>query len=718
MNDRSRLNMIVVQVLIASVMIALLGRLYYMQVIDGNRYRDAALNVQSRDIVTPANRGLIVDNTGIPLAINRAGLEITIDRSVIDKLPDKGATVLRRVASILKLDYQDVYNRTRLCPELKVGERAGCWNGTRYQPIPITKSATQRQAFAIIERSDQFLGVDASPVSIRYYPSLASENAAHLLGYVGPVTEEDLNRVVNDDVDRPQYYRNELIGKSGIELQYDAQLRGKPGVRTVIVDRRESVTRESRDLLPEPGNNLVLNINAKIQAAVERELAASIQRGKSLGRRSDSGAAIVMDMKGRIVAIASYPTYDPNIWENGITVSQAKRLYSESAAVPALSRATQGAYAPASTFKVVSTAAAIRAGYKLDQRFNCPAEVQIGTRTFRNFDSRALGVIGFERSLALSCDSMWYQIAYDEWVRDGGLKPKEDPNDHFFTTARLFGLGQKTGIDLPSESSGRLPDRDWKKAWYEENRDFYCNYRDRAKKSQLTTLLLEIARENCLDGDKVRAGDAVNLSIGQGDLLATPLQIAMMYTALGNGGTLYRPQVARAIIDPSGKVVREFSPEAIGNLPVNKRTLRTIQNGLRQVVTGGTATGSFAGLRTEVSGKTGTGQVFGRNLDGSAKDDTSWFASYAPSKKPVYTVVMMVSQGGFGGSTSGVGVRKIYEQIFGEAGKRAVAPKGIPDRLPKIDVTTSLNRVNEKTTNAGNYDNQENQGGSGVKNGN
>ena len=687
MNDRSRLNMIVVQVLVASIMVALLGRLFYLQVLDGERYREAALNVQSRDIVTPANRGLIVDNTGLPIAINRAGLEVSIDRSVIDKLPDDGISVLRKVATILKLDFADVYNRTRLCPELKVGERAGCWNGTRYQPIPITKSATEDQALSIIERSDQFPGVDASPVSIRYYPALAGENAAHLLGYVGPVTEDDLN---NEDGKR--YYRNELIGKAGIELQYDELLRGVPGVRTVIVDRRESVTRQSRDLKPESGNNLVLNINAKIQAAAEKELAASIQRGKSLGRRADSGAAIVMDMQGRIVALASYPTYDPNIWENGITLAQAKRLYSEAAAVPALSRATQGAYAPASTFKVVSTAAAIRAGYRLDQRFNCPSKVQIGTRTFRNFDSKALGVIGLERSLALSCDSMWYQIAYDEWVRDGGLKPKANPNDYFFTTAKLFGFGAKTGIDLPSESAGRLPDRAWKKAWYEENKDFYCNYRERAKKSQLTQLLLDIARENCLDGDKVRAGDAVNLSIGQGDLLATPLQMAMIYNAIANGGTLYRPQIARAVIDPEGKTVKEFTPEVIGKLPVNKKTLRVIKNGLRQVVTGGTATGAFAGMRLEVSGKTGTGQVFGRNLDGSAKDDTSWFASYAPTKDPVYTVVMMVSQGGFGSSTSGVGVRKIYEHIFGEGGKKAIAPRGIPKGLPKIDVTTSLKR--------------------------
>jgi len=685
MSERSRLNMIVVQVLIASIMITLLGRLYYMQVVDVERYRSAALNVQSRDVVTPANRGLIVDNTGIPMAINRAGLEVTVDRSVIDKLPDKGASVLGEVARILDLEYQDVYIRTRLCPELKVGEKSGCWNGTRYQPIPITKSASEKQALSILERADRFPGIDAAPISIRFYPSLAGENGAHLLGYVGPVTESDLNS------QEYSYFRNELIGKSGIEFQYDRDLRGVPGVRTVIVDRKEAVTRESRNMAPISGNNLVLNINAKIQAIAEAELASSIARGKAQGRRADAGAVVVMDMQGRVVALASYPTYDPNIWENGITVRQAKRLYSEWAGVPALSRVTQGNFSPASTFKVVSTAAAIRAGYKLNQSFNCPAEVQIGTRTFRNFDSKAAGRIDLKRALAISCDSLWYQVAYDEWVRDGGLRPKPVPNDHFFTTARLFGLGQKTGIDLPSESAGRLPDREWKKAWYQRNKDFYCDYQNRAKKSQLTPLLIDIARENCLDGDKVRAGDAVNFSIGQGDLLATPLQIAVMYTAIANGGTLYKPQIARAVVDPNGTVLQEFEPRAVGTLPTNKKTLKLIQQGLRMVVTGGTATGAFAGMKVEVSGKTGTGQVFGRNPDGSAKDDTSWFASYAPTKKPVYTVVMMVSQGGFGASTSGVGVRRIYDGIFGESGKKPIAPNGIPAKLPKIDVTSSLN---------------------------
>ncbi|MEY3325570.1 MAG: hypothetical protein RL694_457 [Actinomycetota bacterium] len=681
MRDRSALSLLVVQILVVSLMLALFGRLFYLQVADGPRYQQAALDIQSRDIVTPALRGLIVDNEGNLLATNKAGLMVTADRSVLDKLEDKGKSVLTRVSAVLKLNYEDVYLRTRLCPELPKDQRNGCWNGNRYQPIPVTKEASENQVLTILEQSDLFPGIDAQPVSIRYYPSLAGERASHVLGYVGPITEADLN---NDK--GISYYRNEFKGKAGLESVYDRFLRGTAGVKTVIVDRKEAVTQESRNTPSIPGNHLIVHINAKLQAVVEQELKSSVLRAKASGRRADAGAAIVLDVKtGGVLAMASYPDYDLNIWENGITVKQATELYSAQSGVPALSRAIQGGFAPASTFKVISLSAAVDAGYSLKSRYNCPAEVQIGTRAFKNFDSKAAGLIDMTKAMAISCDSIWYQIAYDEWVRDGGLKPKTSPNDYFFKAAAGFGVGKRTGIDLPSEISGRLPNREWKLSWYEQNKDFYCNYEKRAKKSQLTTYLIEIAKENCLDGDKVRAGDMVNFSIGQGDTLMTPLQMAVMYAAIAGDGRLVVPQVAKAIVQPNGKLVKSFSPKYSGELPINKSTLKFLRNSLRAVVTSGTATGAFAGLGVEVSGKTGTGQVFGRNLDGSAKDDTSWFASYAPSKDPQYAVVMMVSQGGFGASTSGVGVRRIYEHIYGTNGKKAIFPNGIPTRLPYID---------------------------------
>ena len=199
MRSRSQLNLLVVQVFVASLMLALIGRLFYLQIADGPRYKEAALDIQSRDIVTPALRGLIVDNEGNPLAINKAGLMVTADRSVLDKQDDKGESVLRRVSQVLNLEYIDVFARTRLCGELPKGERGGCWNGNRYQPIPITKEATENQVLTILEQSDLYPGVNAEPVSIRYYPSYEGENATHVLGYIGPITEADLN---NEEGDR------------------------------------------------------------------------------------------------------------------------------------------------------------------------------------------------------------------------------------------------------------------------------------------------------------------------------------------------------------------------------------------------------------------------------------------------------------------------------------------------------------------------------------
>ena len=690
MNQRSRLSLLVVQILIVSLLVALLGRLFYLQIAAGPKYRDAALSIQSRDVVAPANRGLIVDAYGVPMALNKVGLAITIDRIEIDKQPDKGVEVMQRLAKLLKLNYNDVYTNTRLCGELPVGERAGCWTGSRYQPIPITKEADPDIALQIVERPDQFPGVDAQPISIRSYPGLVDVNAAHVLGYVGPLTEDDLTKDTGK-----QYYRSESIGKAGLEIQYDSYLRGIPGIRTLIVDRKEAITRESQNTKPIAGDHLVTSLDIRLQAAAEKALADAVKRGRANGYTSDSGAAVVMDIRtGRILALASYPTYDPNAFEKGLTVQQASDLFSEKKAVPALNRALQGLFAPASTFKTVSVVAAAAAGYDLNASYNCPSEVQVGTRAFQNYDSKNQGRMNMKKAIAVSCDTIWYQIAFDEWLRDGGLRPKDPPNDYFFKAAQSFQLTEKVGIDLPSESRSRLADRDYKKSWFEQNKDFYCNYKTRATKAQQTPFLIQLAAENCVDGDKVRAGDAVNFSIGQGDTVVTPLKLTQMYAAIGNGGTIWQTLIAKAIVKTDGTVVKSFAPNKLGTLTTAPSTVKFLQGALREVVVSGTGAGVFAGFPIEVSGKTGTGQVFGRNPNGTLKDDTSWFASYAPSKKPRFAVVMMVGQGGFGASTSGVGVRQIYEAIFGVKGNKVVPGAAIypygkpPTDLPKISPAT------------------------------
>ena len=692
MNQRARLSLLVIQVLICSLLIGLLGRLFYLQVASGSKYRDAALSIQSRDVVTPATRGLIVDSSGVPLALNRVGIAVTVDRTKIDLQPDKGVAVLQALAKLLKLDYADVYQRTRLCGELPKGAKAGCWTGSRFQPIPITKEADPEIALKIVERSDEYPGVSATPVSIRNYPGNAGVNAAHLLGYIGPLTENDLA-----GGNGRSYYRSESIGKAGLEIQYDEFLRGTPGIKTVIVDRKEAVTRTSQNSKPIGGDHLVTSIDARVQASAESALEDAVKRARASGYPSDGAAAVVMDVtNGQILALASYPTFDPNSYERGLTVAEAKNLYSAQAGVPALSRALQGVFAPASTFKAVSVVAAANAGYNLNASYDCPSQVEVGTRAFQNFESKAQGRISLKKAIAVSCDTIWYRIAFDEWLRDGGLKPKSEANDYFYNAAKGFQVGIKTGIDLPSESSGRLADREWRKAWYAQNKDFYCNYKTRATKSQQTPFLIQLAYENCLDGDKIRAGDAVNFSIGQGDTVITPVKLAQMYAAIANGGTIWKPTIAKAIVKTDGTVVKKIEKEKLGSIPADKKTISFLKASLREVVISGTGAGVFSGFPIEISGKTGTAQVFGRNPNGGEKADTSWFAAYGPSKKPRFAVVMMVSQGGFGASTSGVGVKKIYETLFGVKGSKVesaeiIFPTGVPPvTLPKISPATKV----------------------------
>jgi len=601
-------------------MFALFGRLFYLQILESDKYQDAAISIQSRDVVTPAVRGAITDINGVPMVVDLPGLVVSINRIELDKQQDKGVSVLSKVANLFGLEYSDIYQRTRLCGELPRDNRAGCWNGTRYQPIPLIGNASQDLALRIMENADLYTGVEVQSVPIRSYPSLENENVAHVLGYVGAVTDEDLK---NPEVN---YYRNEVVGKSGLEVQYNQFLRGTPGVRTFLVNRKEVVTKQNKNIQAIAGNNLITNIDAKLQAGVEKSLAAAVQRARASGFRGDSGAAIVLEIKtGRVLAMASYPTYDPTIWQKGLTVKQAQDLFSEAKGVPALSRPLQGLFAPASTFKAISVVAAADAGYSLNASYNCPAFVEIGQ---------------------------------------------------------------------------------WKQNWYEQNKDFYCNYKDRAKKADLTPYLIEIARENCLDGNKIRAGDAVNFSIGQGDTLVTPLRLAQIYAAIANDGVYYKPQVARAIVDVDGKIVKEFKPEIADTIKIEQSTWDFLHRGLRMVVTKGTAAGVFAGFPVEVSGKTGTAQVFGRNPNGSPKDDTSWFAGYGPTADPQYAVVMMVSQGGFGASTSGLGVRNIFETLFGVTGGRvdpekAIFPNGVPTTIAKVDLKKVAEKVDLTKVNGG-----------------
>ena len=690
MSERSNLRLIVLGVLILSLIVTLLGRLYYLQVMTGETYRVAAENNTVREIVTPAVRGLILDQAGRPLVSNRTSLVVTVDRAVLQREPDRGEAVIERLSEALDVPAQKITDRLTNCGTEGAKPPPVCWNGSTYQPVPIAKDVKTQTALTIMEKRREFPGVSAQLEAIRVYPMPFDMNAAHVLGYLGPVTEEQLESQVDPEAwDRLR--RTDVVGRTGLEASYDELLRGKPGVTTLAVDTRGEVTGTLDERPPVAGDYLVTSIDARLQSVVERQLVRAIQRAQAQGYPGDSGAAVVVDVRnGRILAMASYPTYDPAIWVGGVTKEQFDELMeSESLA----SNAIQGIFAPGSTYKVISTAAAGREGFTLYGDYDCPRKLRLGTQVFRNYESAGYGRISLARALEVSCNTVFYGIADRMWDQAGGAKAGREAPDPIAETAAMFGLGQRTGIDLPGESAGRIASRDFKVKNWEAKRDVWCKnavegYPETRKTDpKLADYFTALDKENCADGFRWREGDALNASIGQGDTAVTPLQMAMVYAAIANGGTVYRPQVAKGIIAADGTVVREFEPVVQSKVDVPKSTIRFLQRTLPGVTTDGSGKEPFLGFPLDqigIASKTGSAQVTGNKVS------TSWFASYAPARNPRYAVVMMVTQGGTGSKTSGPSVRKIYEALFGVSGstvrpQRSVLVGGVPRKaLPTV----------------------------------
>ncbi len=692
MSERSNLRLIVLQVLVLSLLVTLLGRLWYLQVIAGDTYSQAATANRVREVVTPAVRGLILDDRGRPLVQNRTTLVVTVDRTALGKQPDDGDAVLARLAKLLDTNFADVYDKVQLCGQ--PGAKPGvCWYGSPYQPIPVARDVPTDVALQVLERREAFPGISADLEAVRDYPAPAKANAAHMLGYIGPVLDTDIEAA--KEAGEPELRTSDVIGKAGLEQVYDSYLRGTPGVKQLSVDNAGNVTGTVGETAPTSGDYLVTSIDAKVQAVAEKALKDRIDAARAgdtfenTPHKADSGAVVVMDVKtGRIVAMASYPSYNPSVWVDGISQKQYDRLTSKKANTPLISRAMSAGFAPASTFKVVSTAAAAAAGYSVNGTYPCPSSYQVGDVAKQNYESGAYGNITLKRALEVSCNTVFYKLAYETWLRDGGTDPKGNPKEYFVNTARGFGYGSRTGIDLPSEASGAIVSREDKQTTYDQLKDTWCRrgktgYPEE-KDPQRAAYLKAIAAENCIDGWQYRGGDAVAFAIGQSDTLVTPLQVARVYAAIANGGTLWEPQVAKAVVAPDGSVVKRFKPVKSGKLPASPATIAFLQDALRGVAVEGTGAGVFGpSFPIKVGAKTGSGQVEG-------KDDTSWFASFGPTNDPQYAVVMMISQGGTGSGTSGPGVRSIYEALYGVNGtkvnlNKAILPNGKPPRrLPKI----------------------------------
>jgi penicillin-binding protein 2 len=659
---RPRLRLLVIQVLVFSLLFTLLARVWYMQVVSSEDYSQAATQNHSREVLTPAPRGAIVDAAGRTLVGNRVSLVITVDRSLLAKLPSaQQQAVLARLAKVLGQKPADLTARTMLCGEPGASKPPACWNGTPYQPIPVAKDVSEQVAIEVMERREDFPGVAAETAALRTYPAPYGVNAAHILGYLSPITTgelDDLEKAGQDSV----MHRSDLVGRAGVERTYDAMLRGTPGVKNLIVDALGYTTGVQKETAPVPGSTLVTSIDARIQAAVEAQLRGAIltarkQHDKITNRNyvADSGAAVVMDVKtGQIVAMASSPRYDPGVWVGGISQRELDALYSRRAGTPLLSRALQAQLAPGSTFKPITTSAALANGYSTKTRLDCSPSFVVGNRKFKNYESASYGMIGFDEALALSCDTFFYRIAYASWLKEGGDSGDINARDPLVEMAKSFGLGRPTGIDLPGEASGRIADRKWKQEYFDAQKDYYCKLAD-SPPAGTSNFLKQFSREFCMDGYRYRAGDAVNFAIGQGDTTVTPLQLATVYSALANGGVLWQPHVAKSMIAPNGKS-KPIPGKVAARLPVPSSTLQYIDKALKQTARTGTAAWKFTGFpldQVPVRAKTGTAEVYG-------KQTTSWLASYTDR----YAVVMMISQAGTGSGASGTAVRHIYEQLY------------------------------------------------------
>ena len=668
---------------VVALVAILLLRLWVLQVVDGQSLAAAAESNRVREVATNASRGEVLDASGRPLVRNRASLVVTVDRAVLSRETDDAeeAAVLGRLSEVLGRPADQLAAQLRLCGG---GVTSPCWNGSPYQPVPVAEDVPLETALRITEHAEDFPGIDAGLQAVREYPN--GTLAAHLLGYVAPISAEQLT-----DPAYEGYRQTDRVGRGGLEEVYDEDLRGETGVQRVAVDRFGVVEGVVGETAPEPGAHLVTSLDVGVQRVVEDALAKGVEKAGS-----EEAAAVVLEAKtGRVVAMASYPSYDPSVFVGGASSAEFAALTDEDAGVPLLNRAVQGQYPPASTWKVVSTAAAVSSGRaSLRGRYGCPGSISIGNTVKRNFRGIGQGVMNLRQALIKSCDTIFYRFAVDDWYADNRrVDAGEVPQESLQAMARAFGFGSPTGVDLPSEAPGRVTDRGFKQRRWDANKADYCrdaeagyaDVTDRSRRSFLTRL----ARENCSDGWRYTAGEHANLAIGQGETVVTPLQLATAYAALVNGGKLYAPRLAKAVVSADGSEVREIPPAERATLPVDGEVLDYIREALSNVPQDGTAAGAFSGFdfgALSVGGKTGTGEVFG-------KRDTAWFASFAPADDPEFVVVSMFPDAGQGGQVAAPVVRTIYEGIYGLGGQPAALPAGrLPEALPTVtaDGTVSL----------------------------
>jgi len=677
----ARRRLVVLYAVVAALLLSLGGRLWYLQVMTVGSYASAATQDQVRTVIVPPVRGQILDDAGQPLVENHTSLVVSVNKALVSQQAGGGIGELHRLAALLGMRYALLQEKIRPCT---AGVSQPCWQGSPYQPIPVAEQVPAALALQIMENQGDYPGVSAQAQPVTRYVQPYATAAAQMLGYLQPITPQE---VAQRHLPVTGFSGVDLVGQAGLEQHYDRQLRGTPGTQTLIVNAAGTVTAIRHQASPQAGNSLVTSLNSQLQVDTYKDLTRAIQRAQSEGNPgATSGAAVVMTTTGRILAMASYPTYDPSIWTGGISNRAFKNLFGSAHGEPILNRATQGEYGPGSTFKVTSASAAIADGMSAAGPYSCPGSVTIAGQPFHNWTTQNLGPMSLHTALVWSCDTVFYQIAYQMYLHDHyGANFRASPHAPLQKMQRMelrFGFGRDPGIDLPEQSPGTIPTRQWLHYYWKQYKNYWCKHGN-ANGSYLQ----QIAYDDCRTAYQWTPGQAAIAAIGQGYVTVTPLQLARAYAAIANGGTLYSPRVGEALLSPAGKVVQRIRPPVVGHLPVPHWWLRYLTNALQGVITGGTAAQAFAGFplnRVPIAAKTGTAEIFG----GQA---TSVFASFAPASDPQYVVVVMVPKSGEGADVSAPCARQIWDSIYGLEGHQAVFPDGqAPRKLPGMSATGAI----------------------------
>jgi penicillin-binding protein 2 len=632
--DAHRLRLTIIGLVVVSLFAALLARLWYLQVIGAPQAQAAAQSNGVRIVTTPAPRGRILDRNGTIIVDNKMSQVVTISRNSAKKAPD----VLARLAALFGLTHDAILHKVN---DVRFSS---------YVPVPVAVDVTAPQVIYIKEHQSDFVGVDVQAVAERTYPT--GNVAANVIGYVGQITDKQV--AVRK---RFGYQQGDQIGQTGVEAAYEDVLRGQPGVTQLQVDSRGRVLGTLAAQPPVQGSDVWLTLDLRIQKLAEDSLTQGLAAarlttdttagpGKGAFLKATAGAATVLDpTDGSILAMASNPTYSPADFVNGISTAKFS-AYNNDPNHPLSDRTIQGLYAPGSTFKLMTAIAGLQAGIiSPNVYFNDKGYLQVGNTRFRNDNGQIFGEVNLQRALTVSSDAYFYDIGAKFWNNNHQYGP-----DGLQNVARQYGFGSQTGIPLPNEAVGRVPDKALRAQEHAQNPKAFP------------------------EGGWF-TGDNVNTAIGQGEVAVTPLQLANAYAAFANGGTLWEPRVALKLTDQAGQLVRSLQPTMIRKTDLAPQVRDPIVAGLQGVTAdpSGTARAAFAGFplsQFPVAGKTGTAQVNG-------KQATSVFVGFAPANSPKYVVDSFIEQGGYGATASAPVVRRIYDGLFNQTLQNVSAKTGV-----------------------------------------